>query len=58
MDCVVSSDDIPASIEYDVSKMNIGNSVRIRDLEFQDSITRLLGKSTDPAETLYKMIKL
>ena len=58
VDCVVSSDDIPASIEYDVSKMNIGNSVRIRDLEFQDSITRLLGKSTDPAETLYKMIKL
>jgi len=58
VDCVVESDDIPESIEYNISRMTIGQSIRIRDLVFHDSIKRLLGKSADPAETLYKMIKL
>ena len=38
--------------------MSIGQSIRIKDLEFQDSIKTLEAKSNDPQETLYKMIKL
>ncbi|QDZ23518.1 ribosomal protein L25 [Chloropicon primus] len=58
VDCVVDANEIPPSIEYNISSMTIGNSIRIKDLEFQDGVKKLLGKSSNPQETLYKMIKL
>jgi len=58
VECLCDSNDIPPFIEYNISRMNIGERIRIRDLEFHDSIRKLLGRSNNPNETLYKMIKL
>ena len=58
VDCKCDSNNIPPYIEYNFSKMTIGQSIRIKDLEFHDSIKTLEGKSRNPEETLYKMIKL
>ena len=58
VDCTCDSNNIPPFIEYNISQMSIGQSIRIKDLEFQDSIKTLEAKSNDPQETLYKMIKL
>jgi hypothetical protein len=58
VDCTCDSNDIPPFIEYNISQMSIGQSIRIKDLDFPDSIKTLEDKSNDPLETLYKMIKL